>query len=103
MAIAVSKKCCYLCWLLHQKLNGKGEIKFILPGTHNCIYAWIPPLEVPEEILVELRNELLVVIEDVVGGHSRQSSGASSDFEGHYPPDSVLLDDVTEFIADPDS
>ena len=100
MAIAVSKKCCYLCWLLHQKLNGKGEIKFILPGTHNCIYAWIPPLEVPEDILVELRNELLVIIEGVVGGHSQQSSRASSDFEGHY---SILelKDDVAKFIANP--
>ena len=85
MAIAVSKKCCYLCWSLHQKLNGKGEIKFILPGTHNCIYAWIPPLEVLEEILVELRNKLLAVIEGAVGGHSRQSSGASSDLEDYDP------------------
>ena len=57
----------------------------MLPGTHNCIYAWIPPLEVPAEILVELRVELLLVMEDVVGGHSRQSSGASSDLEGYDP------------------
>ena len=82
VAIAVSKKCCFLCWSLHQKLNGRGEIKFSLPGTHNCIYAWIPPLEVPEEILVEIRDELLVAIQDAVSGHSRQSSGSSSDSEG---------------------
>ena len=85
VAIAVSKKCCFLCWLLHQKLNSRGDIKFSLPGMHNCIYAWIPPLEVPDEVLVELRNELLAVIEGVVGGHSRQSSGASSDLEGYDP------------------
>ena len=52
------------------KAQQQGEIKFSLPGMHSCIYAWIPPLEVPDEILVELRNELLAVIEGAVGGHS---------------------------------
>ena len=98
MAIAVSRKCCYLCWSLHQKFNGKGEIKFILPGTHNCIYAWIPPLEAPEEILVKLRNELLAAIAGAVGGHSRQSSGASSDLEG-YDPAPQETDPVDRHLA----
>ena len=98
VAIAVSKKCCFLCWLLHQKLNGKGDIKFSLPGTHNNIYAWIPPLEVPDDILVELRNDLIDIVQSVVGGHSRQSSRASSDLKG-YRSMSEVLKDVDNFIA----
>ncbi|KAJ3834546.1 hypothetical protein F5878DRAFT_664675 [Lentinula raphanica] len=79
IAIAVSKKCCYMCWKLQEKLNGRGEIRFDLPGTHNIIFPWIPPREVPEQILVELRDDLIAIAEKISRSHSRQSSGVSAD------------------------
>ncbi|KAJ3719864.1 hypothetical protein C8R42DRAFT_777008 [Lentinula raphanica] len=74
VAIAASKECCYLCWLLHRKLNkrklvnGRRDLKpkFSLPGTRNQIHAWTPPLEVPEEILVKLRKEMIAIAQEVV-------------------------------------
>ncbi|KAJ3844859.1 hypothetical protein F5878DRAFT_21147 [Lentinula raphanica] len=74
VAIAASKECCYLCWLLHRKLNKRKlvngrrdlEPKFSLPGTRNQIHAWTPPLEVPEEILVKLRKEMIAIAQEVV-------------------------------------
>ncbi|KAJ3751822.1 hypothetical protein EV360DRAFT_75883, partial [Lentinula raphanica] len=70
VAIATSKKCCYLCWKLREKLNGRGSINFDLPGTHNNISAWVPPPGVPEEILVELRNDLIAILEELDRGDS---------------------------------
>ncbi|KAJ3781146.1 hypothetical protein GGU10DRAFT_120992 [Lentinula aff. detonsa] len=79
--IAVSKKCCYLCWLLQEKLNQTKLLELSLPGTHNGIFAWIPPRDIPEDILFQLRNELLSILRDVDRSHSRQSSAASNDSE----------------------
>ncbi|KAJ3734047.1 hypothetical protein DFJ43DRAFT_1022703 [Lentinula guzmanii] len=81
VAIAVSKKCCYLCWLLQEKLNQTSVLQFSLPGTHNGIFAWIPPREIPEDILFQLRDELLKVLREVDRSHSRQSYAASNDSE----------------------
>ncbi|KAJ3724116.1 hypothetical protein DFJ43DRAFT_1091061 [Lentinula guzmanii] len=81
VAIAVSKKCCYLCWRLQQKLNQTKVLQLSLPGTHNGIFAWIPPREIPEDILFQLRNELLTVLRDVDHSYSRQSSDASNNSE----------------------
>ncbi|KAJ3990830.1 hypothetical protein F5050DRAFT_1582390 [Lentinula boryana] len=99
VAIAVSKKCCFLCWSLHQKLNGKGDLKFSLPGTHNSIYAWIPPLEVPEDVLIELRNNLIAIAGNVVDSHSRQSSGASEDVEGFQPSEPELEQAMAQYFT----
>ncbi|KAJ3982623.1 hypothetical protein F5890DRAFT_1528611, partial [Lentinula detonsa] len=74
VAIAVSKKCCYLCWRLQQKLNQTRVLQLSLPGTHNGIFAWIPPREIPEDILFQLRDELLTVLRDVDHSYLRQSS-----------------------------
>ncbi|KAJ3992995.1 hypothetical protein F5050DRAFT_822498 [Lentinula boryana] len=79
--IAVSKKCCHLCWLLQEKLNQTKLLELSLPGTHNGIFAWIPPRDIPEDILFQLRNELLSILRDVDRSHSRQSSAASNDSE----------------------
>ncbi|KAJ3740530.1 hypothetical protein DFH05DRAFT_1529126 [Lentinula detonsa] len=81
IAIAVSKKCCYLCWLLQETLNQTSILQLSLPGTHNGIFAWIPPREIPEDILFQLRNELLKVLREVDRSHSQQSSAASNDSE----------------------
>ena len=73
--IAVSKKCCFLCWLLHKLLNRDGNWNFQLRGTHSTIYAWIPPPGLPEDILMELCNELIKVLRNGAScSVTRQSS-----------------------------
>ncbi|KAJ3746832.1 hypothetical protein DFH05DRAFT_990342 [Lentinula detonsa] len=79
VAIAVSKKCCYLCWRLQQKLNQTRVLQLSLPGTHNGIFAWIPPSEIPEDILFQLRDELLTILRDVDHSYSRQRFDDSED------------------------
>ncbi|KAJ3770525.1 hypothetical protein FB446DRAFT_743867 [Lentinula raphanica] len=99
--IAVSKKCCYMCWKLQEKLNGRGEIRFDLPGTHNNIFPWIPPREVPEQILVELRDDLIAIAEKVSRSHSRQSSGISADDDdvGEHENVDLYRDVLKEYRA----
>ncbi|KAJ3724107.1 hypothetical protein DFJ43DRAFT_1091014 [Lentinula guzmanii] len=95
VAIAVSKKCCYLCWRLQQKLNQTKVLKLSLPGTHNGIFAWIPPREIPEDILFQLRNELLTVLRDVDHSYSRQSSDASNNSE-----EEAIISDMVSVLGD---
>ncbi|KAJ3731458.1 hypothetical protein DFJ43DRAFT_1039992 [Lentinula guzmanii] len=83
----ISKKCCYLCWRLQQKLNQTKVLQLSLPGTHNGIFAWIPPREIPEDILFQLRNELLTVLRE-------QSSDASNNSED----DDVITSDMVSHI-----
>ncbi|KAJ3746061.1 hypothetical protein DFH05DRAFT_1522665 [Lentinula detonsa] len=71
--IAASKQYSYLCYQLQEKLNDFGSLKFRLPGSHHGIFAWIPPRDVPDQILVELR-----IVSDVSVQHSRQTSTVSS-------------------------
>ncbi|KIK64911.1 hypothetical protein GYMLUDRAFT_379193 [Collybiopsis luxurians FD-317 M1] len=63
-----------------------GDVQFSLSDTHNSICPWIPPREVPNDILIELRRLLLGIIDSLTGGHpnSRQSSGPSFDVDHHY-------------------
>ncbi|KAF5372804.1 hypothetical protein D9757_011092 [Collybiopsis confluens] len=79
--IAVSKKCCFLCWLLHQLLNDLNDFNFILPGTHNQIFTWAPPPGTPRRVLHRLRDALLQVIQRYSTAHSAQSSAESAVLE----------------------
>lgn len=72
--IGVSKKCCYVCWLLHLQYNRIRTHKFILPGTHGVFYAWLPPPGLPNVMLVFIRNELIAACKQAVPCHSRNSS-----------------------------
>ncbi|KAJ3796451.1 hypothetical protein GGU11DRAFT_746111 [Lentinula aff. detonsa] len=76
--IATGKQCCYLCYRLQEKLNDVGSLKFCLPGSHHSIFAWIPPRNVPDQILVELRSDLLHIVSNILAQHSRQTSTVSS-------------------------
>ncbi|KAE9394507.1 hypothetical protein BT96DRAFT_998415 [Gymnopus androsaceus JB14] len=78
--IGVSKKSCQLCWLLHLAYNKRHETQsqFVLPGTHGTFCAWLPPPGIPDDILLELRNELLAACRTFVPGHSRHSSASSA-------------------------
>ena len=97
-------KCCRLCWLLKECLNKKSNssVRFDLPGTHGTYYAWIPPPGVPDEVLRDLRDELVRVVYANLdrqvthqekyffpwqtrnpGGHPPQSSGISGNLGLH--------------------
>jgi len=52
---------------------------FVLPGSHSGYFAWVPPPGIPGHVLKALRDEMVADLSQVVGAHSRQSSGAGSD------------------------
>ncbi|KAE9386522.1 hypothetical protein BT96DRAFT_519407 [Gymnopus androsaceus JB14] len=100
--VAVSKKCCRLCWLLRERLNAsKPDLRLVLPGTHGTFSTWIPPPGTPDEVLKSLRDELVRVIKkQVSASHSRQSSGAGSELGQVVELDSSDDDsDADEFLA----
>ncbi|KAF5389865.1 hypothetical protein D9757_003559 [Collybiopsis confluens] len=80
--IVASKKCCYLCWLLHLLLNDGQTFKLKLRGTHNRILSWIPPPGTPTPVLRQLRDALLQVIQDISSTQLCDKWGESEDEEG---------------------
>ncbi|KAI0779246.1 hypothetical protein C8Q74DRAFT_1367161 [Fomes fomentarius] len=95
--IGVSKKCCFCCRLLGEKLNNwrKSNAKgsdgtddtvypeFILPGSHSTVSPWLPPPGVPLEVLKNIRVELLKRLWELIQGgiyaKSAQTSPALSE------------------------
>ena len=101
-------KCCCLCWLLKECLNKKSNssVRFDLPGTHGTYYAWIPPPGVPDEVLRDLRDELVRVVyanldRQVTAAHSRHSSiaGYESGREEYLDEDAFgSLESINDFM-----
>lgn len=77
--IGVGKKCCQLCWVLHEAFNDqRGESgEFVVPGTHGTFYPWYPPPGLPLHILTSLHEALLQESKTMGLTHSRQSSASS--------------------------
>ncbi|KAF5390185.1 hypothetical protein D9757_002985 [Collybiopsis confluens] len=98
--IAVSKKCCFLCWLLHRLLNAECETKFILSSTHHQIFAWVPPSGTPLPILIQLREALLKVAQQYSSAHSAQSSAESAILDRFHASTSKKLDRDAALAAD---
>ncbi|KAF5343880.1 hypothetical protein D9757_014100 [Collybiopsis confluens] len=98
--IAVSKKCCFLCWLLHRLLNAERETKFILSSTHHQIFAWVPPSGTPLPILIQLREALLKVAQQYSSAHSAQSSAESAILDRFHASTSKKLDRDAALAAD---
>ncbi|KIK61532.1 hypothetical protein GYMLUDRAFT_243235 [Collybiopsis luxurians FD-317 M1] len=97
IAIAVSKKCCFLYWLLHQIFNHRKDIHFSLPGTHNQVFTWIPLPQITDDILLELHTALLLILQNVNSNHSRKSSGASTTMQTFNKPQDQVAEDVMAF------
>lgn len=78
--IGVGKKCCELCWLLHEAYNAqlKELGRFIVPGTHGTFYPWYPPPMIPHHILSSLHAIMLEESKTMMLTHSRQSSASSA-------------------------
>ncbi|KAE9384557.1 hypothetical protein BT96DRAFT_1007955 [Gymnopus androsaceus JB14] len=97
--IGVSKKSCRLCWLLHLAYNKRRETQsqFVLPGTHGTFCAWLPPPGIPDDILLELRDELLAACKTFVPGHSRHSSASSATSDA--PVEEVTPDNFLTTIS----
>ncbi|KAJ3710902.1 hypothetical protein DFJ43DRAFT_1161970 [Lentinula guzmanii] len=55
----------------------KDNLPLTFPHTLD-IFAWIPPRDVPDQILVELHIDLLRIVSDISAQHSRQTSTVSS-------------------------
>ena len=79
-----------MCWVLKDLLNkASEEASFALPGTHGTFYPWVPPPGLSEDILFNLRQELIRACRKSVGTHSRQSSAGSAEGEREYPRSEV--------------
>ncbi|KAH8834959.1 hypothetical protein DL96DRAFT_1549631 [Flagelloscypha sp. PMI_526] len=81
LSIGVSKKCCYLCFRLIQRLREHSGGGLWVPGTHGTIYGWSPPpLPIPTDVLRKLEDDLIDVLwMDAEENFSRQNSPATPD------------------------
>ncbi|RDX43901.1 hypothetical protein OH76DRAFT_1173580 [Lentinus brumalis] len=66
MAVGVSKRSCFCCWLLAELLKpgSRGiaaQSGSVLRGTHGTIFPWQPPPGVPRAVLDAMRKELLTI------------------------------------------
>ena len=91
--IAISKKCCYSCFLLGEILKEKKKKQFNLYGTHGRIDPWMPPAGLDVDILLALKSRFVEMLNQVIQikrqsshkDYARQSSPPSSDDEDSPP------------------
>ncbi|KIK70222.1 hypothetical protein GYMLUDRAFT_255390 [Collybiopsis luxurians FD-317 M1] len=63
--IGASQKCCHTCRMLDDIVDRRAWShptpgpKLVLPGFHDTFYAWSPPPGIPDDILLQLRRDLL--------------------------------------------
>ncbi|TFY61747.1 hypothetical protein EVG20_g6938, partial [Dentipellis fragilis] len=102
LPIGVSKKSCWACWQLGQKLFKKDKITVQLPGTHGTIFQWNPPaFGIPESVLKELADALKeeVVRRTVVQvGLQKSGSAQSSPQSIEDDPRNLPTRDTIRFI-----
>ncbi|PIL26360.1 hypothetical protein GSI_12116 [Ganoderma sinense ZZ0214-1] len=62
VSICLAQRCCALCFRLGELLNrhlDTDHLQFLLPGTHDVVLPWDPPLfGIPKSVLFQLRDEL---------------------------------------------
>ena len=83
-------------------------MKFILPGTHGTFHPWIPPPGISDDILIQIRRDLIDIIAKALAtqitvSHSRQSSDACSEVdnaEQSITPNEVLTDATKEIMRE---
>ncbi|KAJ6585041.1 hypothetical protein B0H19DRAFT_407169 [Mycena capillaripes] len=64
--IGVAKKCCPVCKMLIQTIQGTSDVKLEFAGAHARFYPWVPPDWLPVSILEALEVSLLQTITDMV-------------------------------------
>ncbi|KAI1786869.1 hypothetical protein LXA43DRAFT_749798 [Ganoderma leucocontextum] len=68
ICVAPGQRCCALCFRLGELLNARlgTNLQFRLPGTHDVILPWDPPLfGIPKSVMRQLRDELRDTLADV--------------------------------------
>ncbi|KIK50222.1 hypothetical protein GYMLUDRAFT_253173 [Collybiopsis luxurians FD-317 M1] len=80
MHISVTKKCCFMCWVLYLVLTNLDNPIIFAFGAHGVLYPWIAPPGLPDQVYRDIYEWLLEACQQhVIGGHSRHSSGAGSE------------------------
>lgn len=104
--IAVSKKCCFCCYLLGEALRKAKGTSLTLPGTHGIVFPWVPPAGLDLSVLHMLKDglnrELLRVVEKqrrraAQRSLSNQSTPVSSYEDMPSPKMNHGGDDLNEF------
>ena len=85
--IAISKKCCYGCFLLGEILHDKKKRQFKLYGTHGRVVPWMPPAGLDIDILVDLKTRFARILEHVIK-IKRQTSNEEDYADQSSPPSS---------------
>ncbi|KAF7365056.1 hypothetical protein MVEN_00376800 [Mycena venus] len=105
--IGLAKKCCPVCYMLAGLIKSTYEVDLELPGRHNRYHPWVPPHWLPEALLEQLEQEMLIVVSAIVMkkehlAMSRASSPASdrSAPAVRRPPTKAALAVQEEFHED---
>ncbi|KIK61024.1 hypothetical protein GYMLUDRAFT_73464 [Collybiopsis luxurians FD-317 M1] len=60
LTIGVSHGCCRSCWLFQRVLNSDElSANFVLPESQLRFESWIPPPDIPDRVLLALRDRML--------------------------------------------
>lgn len=99
MSLAVSKKFCFACKIVHQVLDRRG-LEIDVGGrenSHNQVFPWAIPRGFSQEIVEEVRQtfEQATDAQGHAGSHSRQTSGIGTEFDDS---EGGLLDDLDDLI-----
>ncbi|KAG9046206.1 hypothetical protein FS837_004877 [Tulasnella sp. UAMH 9824] len=93
VAIGVSKRCCYCCAILLEKLGSKKDDI----SNHGKVYSWPPPPEmdsgVKEYILKKLKRRLEKDLEDYSEGRREPDSSSGSEMGSSF------IDDYEEVMG----
>ena len=54
-----------------------GTKSLSLPGTHAIIFPWVPPENLPENILIAIRDQLVSIFHEIDRIKSRSSTQSS--------------------------
>ncbi|KIK54707.1 hypothetical protein GYMLUDRAFT_62931 [Collybiopsis luxurians FD-317 M1] len=96
--VGVCKKLCLLCLALVQAVNEAGQLCIhISAGSHGTVFAWIPPEDVPKNIMDKLYINLQQLKSHLKVSHTQQSSSVSIEVKLELPK-SVFVEDLQDAL-----
>ena len=97
--IAISKKCCYPCFLLGEILKEKKKKQFKLYGTHGRIDPWMPPAGLDVDVLMALRIHFIEKLKQII--ETRQKASQKKQYAYHSSPASSVEDNTQDSPSPP--
>ncbi|KAJ7204748.1 hypothetical protein GGX14DRAFT_544051 [Mycena pura] len=99
--IGVSRKCCPLCAKLANiaATRIEGSLQTELPGHHDNFFAWVPPPDLPPDILQHMERWILDLISEKINPGSTMPRSAQSFDAWDLPEQKISLsEDIVESI-----